>query len=194
MISSPEELTSEGGGEKVVEGKNAEPNLFWTIYFLFVDPGNQNMSPTVTGRGIAGVAGILGIFLLNGLLVSSIIGFTDRRKERMQNGQARYQVRFWGKRRFTVIIGANEIAASIHQSLLSSRDPDNGHPSGSRYIILQTDRDVQTVRDGLESHLSDEELSKVIIYRAARDSRARNGEAPSGIRRGNLCPRGIDCA
>ena len=172
MISSPEELTSEGGDEKVVEGKNAEPNLFWTIYFLFVDPGNQNMSPTVTGRGIAGVAGILGIFLLNGLLVSSIIGFTDRRKERMQNGQARYQVRFLGKRRFTVIIGANEIAASIIKSLLSSRDPDNGHPSGSRYIILQTNRDVQTVRDGLESHLSDEELSKVIIYRAARDSRA----------------------
>lgn len=174
LISSPEELTSDGNwsGEKVLEGKNAEPNLFWTIYFLFVDPGNQNMSPTVTGRGIAGVAGILGIFLLNGLLVSSIIGFTDRRKECMQNGQARYQVRFLRKKRYTVIIGANEIAASIIKGLLSSGDSDVRRETGSRYIILQTNRDVQTVRDGLESHLSDEEMAKVIIYRASRDSRA----------------------
>ena len=179
LISSPEELASEGnwsgGGDKLMEGKNAEPNLFWTIYFLFVDPGNQNMSPTVTGRGIAGVAGILGIFLLNGLLVSSIIGFTDRRKECMENGQARYQVRFLRKRRFAVIIGANEIAASVIRDLLSPGRPDG--PAGTignrnGYVILQTNRDVQAVRDAIESHLSDEELGRVIIYRASRDSRA----------------------
>ena len=41
----------------------------------------------------------------------------------------------------------------------------------NRYVVLQTSRDVQEVRDELGSRLNEEDLKKVIIYKALRDSK-----------------------
>ena len=129
FISGPKELAYDDaiygeddmGVDEGIRSRQESPTLFWTMYFHFVDPGNQHMSTTLAGRGIAGITAFLGIFLLNGLLVSSIISFIDRRKEWRLDGETRYSVRDLGKNRFAVVIGANEIASSIIKNLLSAR-------------------------------------------------------------------------
>lgn len=181
IIGSPKELAYEDnlyectdqGVPCVIKHKQESPNLFWSTYFHFVDPGNQHMTTTQNGRGWSALIAILGVFLLNGLLVSSIIGWIDSRKEKWQNGSIRYKPRHLGKNKFAVVIGANEIAASVIQNLLTPKEKGklNFYSEGdNRYVVLQTSRDVQEVRDELGSRLSKEDLKKVIIYKALRDS------------------------
>lgn len=115
------------------------------------------MTTTPSGRIWASLIAILGVFLLNGLLVSSIIGWIDSRKEKWQNGSLRYKLKHLGKNKFAVIIGANEIAASVIQNLLTPKKNGelNFHSEGdNKYVVLQTSRDIQEVRNVLESRLS----------------------------------------
>ena len=102
---------------QTIISKQEDPSIFWAVYYHFIDPGNQHMTTSQSGRGWAALIGILGVFLLNGLLVSSIIGWIDRRKEKWQNGSIRYPFRCLGKNKYAVVIGANEIAASVIQNL-----------------------------------------------------------------------------
>jgi len=157
-----------------IKTKQKSPNIYWGTYYHFIDPGNQHMTTTKNGRIWSGIIAIFGVLLLNGLLVSSIIGWIDRRKEKWQNGDIRYnRLRYLGRYRFAVVIGANEIAASVIKSLFtikSEKDINAKCEGKNRYVILQTSRDVQTVRAELSSHLSKAELKKVIIYKALRDS------------------------
>jgi len=157
-----------------IKTKQEDPPVFWTVYYHFIDPGNQHMTTTPSGRVWASLIAILGVFLLNGLLVSSIIGWIDSRKEKWQNGSLRYKLKHLGRNKFAVIIGANEIAASVIQNLLTPKKKGelNFHSEGdNKYVILQTSRDVQEVRNELESRLSEDHLKKVIIYKALRDSK-----------------------
>ena len=162
---------------QTIISKQKDPSIFWTVYYHFIDPGNQHMTTSQSGRGWAALIGILGVFLLNGLLVSSIIGWIDRRKEKWQNGSIRYPFRCLGKNKYAVVIGANEIAASVIQNLLTPKKEEekgklNFYSEGvNRYVVLQTSRDVQEVRDELGSRLNEEDLKKVIIYKALRDSK-----------------------
>ena len=159
--------------EEIVSNQE-DPSIFWTVYYHFIDPGNQHMTTSQSGRGLAALIGILGVCLLNGLLVSSIIGWIDSRKEKWQSGSHRYKLKHLGKYQFAVVIGANEIAASVIQNLLTPRKKGevNFHSEGdNKYVVLQTSRDVHEVRDELESRLSEDHLKKVIIYKALRDSK-----------------------
>lgn len=74
-----------------LKNKQTDPPLLWSVYFHFIDPGNQHMTSTKFGRGWAGLIAILGVFLLNGLLVSSIVGWVDSRKEKWLKGEVRYK-------------------------------------------------------------------------------------------------------
>lgn len=158
----------------LLDSPEGEPSLLWSVYIHFMDGGNQNMASTSGTRGIAALVAILGVFLLNGLLVSSIVGWVDKRKDNWQNGDFRYRnVKFLGKGRFAVVIGANEIAASVIQNLFSKKAEGeiNFKCEGENdYVILLTCGDVQQVRDEISSHLTDEELSRVVIYKGLRDS------------------------
>lgn len=152
------------------------PSLFWTVYFHFVDPGNQHMAVTsMLGRVSAALIAMLGIFLLNGLLVSSIIGWVDKRKELWQSGGIRYKLRFIGKNRFAVVIGAHEIASSVIRNLLTPKQKGdiNFKSEGENdYVILYTNREVQSVRETLESHLPKGMIDKVLIYNGLRNSKS----------------------
>lgn len=92
-----------------IRSKQESPNLFWSTYFHFIDPGNQHMTTTKNGRLYAALVAILGLVLLNGFLISSIVGWIEKRKEEWLNGKIRYKRRELGKYRFAVVIGANEI-------------------------------------------------------------------------------------
>lgn len=149
------------------------PSIFWTVYYHFIDPGNQHMTTSQSGRGWSALIAILGVFLLNGLLVSSIIGWIDSRKEKWQSGSLRYKLKHLGKYKFAVVIGANEIAASVIQNLLTPKKEGeiNYKCEGENdYVILQTSREVEDVRVELASHLSNADRKRVIIYKALRDS------------------------
>ena len=87
-----------------IKTKQEDPPVFWTVYYHFIDPGNQHMTTTPSGRIWASLIAILGVFLLNGLLVSSIIGWIDSRKEKWQSGNLRYKLKYLGKYKFAVVI------------------------------------------------------------------------------------------
>ena len=180
FVETPEELVYESqlypeADEHMAVNSHEQtsPNIFWTTYFHFIDPGNQHMSTTAVGRIWVVIVGMFGIFLLTGLLVSSIVGWFDNRKDNWTSGNIRYKVRFLGKNKFAVVIGANEIAASVIRNLFSQKAGNeiNYKAEGkNQYIILQTSRKAEDVRAELMSHLSENELKKVIIYNALRDS------------------------
>ncbi len=152
-----------------------EPSLFWSIYYNFIDTGNQHMALSEDGRKITGIIAILGFLLLNGLLISTLINWFDRRRELWLNGGIRYKSRQLGKNRHAVVIGANEIAASVIKNLSTTKKEGELNykcEGDNRYIILQTNRNAGEVRNELASHLSEETLRKVIIYKALRDSRS----------------------
>lgn len=153
--------------------KELRPSIFWSTYLHYINPGNPHTSSTVGGRLWAVIIGIFGIFLMGGLMVSSIVGWFSDRKRMWADGTIRYKLRFLGRNRFAVVIGANEIAASVIRNLFTGKlkGQVNYKSKGCNdYVILQTSRKVEDVRAELMSHLTEDELRKVIIYSALRDS------------------------
>lgn len=153
--------------------KELRPSIFWSTYLHYINPGNPHTSSTVGGRLWAVIIGIFGIFLMGGLMVSSIVGWFSDRKRMWADGTIRYKLRFLGRNRFAVVIGANEIAASVIRNLFSAKRKNevNYKSEGCNdYVILQTNRKVEDVRAELKSHLTSDELKRVIIYNALRDS------------------------
>ncbi len=157
-----------------ISKKQEDPSLLWTVYYNFIDPGNQHMTTTHRGRIISGIVATLGFLLLNGLLISMLINWFDRRREQWLKGEIRYKLRNIGKYKYAIIIGANEIAPSVIKNLFTPKKPGeiNYKCEGeNKYVILQTSRDIEEVRTELASHLSENLLKRVIIYKALRDSK-----------------------
>lgn len=139
----------------------SDHGIFWTVYFHYIDPGNQS-NATEKGNNWVILVSLLGLFLINGLLVTTILNWIDQRKEQRQTGKVRYgRLAFWNKK-YAVVIGANEIASSVIKQLFTKKKLD--------YIILQTSSKIDEVRDVLSSHLPESYLDKIIIYNALRDS------------------------
>lgn len=145
--------------------KQESPTIFWSVYYHFMDPGNQHMTTSKEGRGWAGLTAILGVIMLNGFLVSSIIGWIDGRKERWKKGEIRYKERRLPEGKFAAVIGANETAPVIIKNLLNG----NGEYA-VKYVLLLTNEDVETVRSKISSYLTKKETTQLIIYRGEMDS------------------------
>ena len=143
-----------------IKTKQEDPSVFWTVYYHFIDPGNQHMTTTPSGRIWASLIAILGVFLLNGLLVSSIIGWIDSRKEKWLKGEVRYKWFLKFKRHY-VIIGGNDVVTGIVMQFISK----------NKYILIQTSRDVERFRRELFSSLTEEQQKLIIIYYGNRTSK-----------------------
>ena len=150
-----------------LRNKQEDPSLFWSIYAHYIDPGNQHMSTTPKGRMWAALIAILGVFLVNGLLVSSIIGWIDIRKEKWLKGEVKYWL-LMKLRRHYVIIGGNDMVAGIVKQLFETIQREKHF--FSPYILIQTNRDVETFRRELFTDLTEEQQRKVIIYYGSRNS------------------------
>ena len=146
------------------------PNLFWTVYYHFIDAGNQHMTASLHGRVLAAIIAMLGVFLLNGLLVSSIIGEVDKRKERWLKGEAKYH-RVLKRKSHYVIIGGNDMVPGIVSELLDVMQNTPGTDT-AEYILIQTSRDVESFRRELFSTLTIDQQQKIIIYYGNRNSEA----------------------
>lgn len=44
-----------------VERKQESPNIYWSVYYHFIDPGNQHMTTTKAGRNWTALISVLGI-------------------------------------------------------------------------------------------------------------------------------------
>lgn len=147
---------------KTIISKQEDPSIFWTVYYHFIDPGNQHMTTSQSGRGWSALIAILGVFLLNGLLVSSIIGWIDSRKEKWLKGEVKYRG-FLHKYKHYVIIGGNDMTFGIVRQIM----PNKGVMP---YILIQTTRDVEGFRRELFSTLTEQQQQHIIIYYGSRTS------------------------
>lgn len=150
-----------------LKDKQTDPPLLWSIYYHFIDPGNQHMTSTQNGRGWAGLIAILGVFILNGLLVSSIVGWIDSRKEKWLKGEVRYKW-FLKLKKHYVVIGGNDVTVGIVSQIL---DKIKANKVFQPYILIQTSRDVESFRRELFSNLTEEQQKLIIIYYGNRTSK-----------------------
>lgn len=142
------------------------PSVLWAVFYHFVDPGNQHMTTTDKGRTLALIIALLGVVLMNGLLVSTIINWIDRRKERWTNGEMRYGFCALFLKKYAVVIGACETAPTIIKKLMNGQ----GEKPDLNYVILLTNGNVAEVRRKVTSYLDDAERKKLIIYSGQLDS------------------------
>lgn len=160
--------------KNIVNEASEEPSLFWSVYYHYIDPGNQHIAPTENGRRWAAVIAILGYLLLNGLLVAVLIGWFDRRRENWENGMVRYDS-FFKRKGHYVIIGGNDMVIGIVKHLFDKKDKDKDKykdkVSSYTYIIVQTTRDVESFRRKLFSELTEEQQKYVVFYYGNRTSK-----------------------
>lgn len=150
-----------------IRNKQEDPSLFWSVYYHYIDPGNQHMTTTPDGRLWAAIIGILGVFLVNGLLVSAIIGWIDIRKEKWLKGEVKYPILLWFWEHY-VIIGGNDMVAGIVRQLFESKEYRKSF--FKPYILIQTNRDVEDFRRELFSGFTEKQQRRIIVYYGGRTS------------------------
>lgn len=150
--------------ENIIDDKNEEPSLFWSVYYHYIDPGNQHIASTEKGRKWAAAIAILGYFFLNGLLVAVLIGWFDRRRDEWQKGDVRYNS-FFKRKKHYVIIGGNDMVSGIVKQLFEKKG--NRHS----YVLIQTSKDVEKLRRELYSELTDQQQRYVVLYYGNRTSK-----------------------
>ena len=138
------------------------PSLFWTVFYHFQGSGSQHMAGTPRGRYIALGVGILGSFLLSGLLLTLLIGYYERYVARWEYGKRVYTFCI---NKYVVIIGWHDCVPNmIRQVLLKYKE--------TNYIVVMTNQDVAFVRNTLSSFLQRKEMEKVIIYHGESNSKS----------------------
>ena len=159
-------------------GEQKDPSMFWAVYYHFIDPGNQHMTTSSSGRGWSGLIAILGVFLLNGLLVSSIVNLIESRREKWLKGEVKYGITLRKKPHYVIVGGNNVVAGIVRQIFEKEKKLANkienadaeGNIKKTEYIVIQTARDVENFRRELFSTLSPQEQQRIIIYYGNRAS------------------------
>lgn len=145
-------------GKGLVTKQTAElTNPLWGAYYHFIDPGNQHIAEGNT-TWLATIIAICGVFLLNGVLISSIVGWIDKRKERYLQGLEPYQ-RFLKRKEHYVIIGGSDIVEGIVEQIFETPQENGEMP----YILIQTSNNVEEFRHKLFSGLDVEQQKHIII-------------------------------
>lgn len=155
--------------------KPHKPSILWTVFYHYIDPGNQHSTLSLAGRIVAGICAVLGVIFLNGLLVSVIVGMFDSKREKWKNGTARY-VNYLRKKEFYVIIGGGEMDAHIVRSIFERVVPERcnsifGYKTPCPYIVIQTSSDVEELRTKIYAQLDNDRYKRhVVIYAGSRTS------------------------
>lgn len=135
----------------------------WTLgraFLQLTNPSDADITNTSEWIWVVCI-NIFGLFVLNGIILTLFVNWVSNRKERHNNGQARYP--FIHRRMFAVIIGAHKIVAGLVKELLDDENID--------YVIIQTLRPAEDVRKEIYSTLEDpREARFVVIYSGDRTS------------------------
>lgn len=164
---SPKNLIYQEAYSNDTTDKEEATPLFWNLYYHYMDPGNQHMTTSENGRQRAAIVAILGYFLLNGLLVSTLISWFDRRKDKWTKGEVRYNRLLRIKSHYVIIGGSNIVVGIVRQIL---KQIDSNHKFIKPYILIQTSRDVESFRRELFSSLTPREQQRIILYYGSRDA------------------------
>ena len=157
--------------QDIIDKRTEEPSLFWSVYYHYIDPGNQHIAVTESGRRWAAVISVLGYLLLNGLLVAVLIGWFDRRRENWEKGMVRYEF-FFKRKEHCVVIGGNDMVIGIVKNLFEKENKKKDRNKKKQsYIIIQTLRDVESFRRKLYSELTEEQQKYIVIYYGNRISK-----------------------
>lgn len=147
-----------------IHQNQTDPSLLWTVFYHFIDPGNQHMTTSESGRRWAAILSILGVFLLNGLLITTLISIIDRRKEQWRRGEVRYSSHIFGLlsplHNYSVIIGSHDMATSLVSQIIKN----------NRYIIIMTEQNIEDFRSTLYSVIPHHQRKKIILYYGKRTS------------------------
>lgn len=150
-------LTIKEGGDR---------NLWFDVYYHFVDPGNQYVVNGGGNRLLVSIVSITGSVLMGGLLISIISNMIDRRVEHAREGQLKYKFK-----RHYVIIGFDKMAIGLIKQLFRKIRDDARFKNDPYLFVIQTTSEVETVRHELLSKLDDEIDRRTIILHGGRDSR-----------------------
>lgn len=157
-----------------IKREQESPNIFWSTYYHFIDPGNQHMTTTQWGRCWAAIVAILGILLLNGLLVSSLIGWFDNRKEKWLNGKVKYPC-FLRKTPHYVIVGGNDMVAGIVMQLFTQSSKDDSKKEAADdnadKELADDNSDKESAEDNADKESADVNADKELPYILIQTSR-----------------------
>ena len=150
-----------------IRAQQKDPSLLWTIFYHFIDPGNQHMTTTPSGRKWAGLIGIIGVILVNGLLVSLFVNIFEKRGDNYSKGRARYDNLFRKKGGHYVVVGGSNLVINIVKDLFDKHKADG---PDMPYILIQSSSDIEQLRHKLFSILNENYHEKLIIYAGTRTS------------------------
>lgn len=135
----------------------------WNVFVQLTNPAAPNVSQwaDLVDIMLMVLTNLVGIFLVNGLLLTFLVNWVSERRERFAKGEARYaNVKDC---RFSVIIGGHPMAAQIAHRLLVDE--------GDEYVIIQTKRPADKLRKDIYAEIADEDLIKdILIYAGDRSS------------------------
>jgi hypothetical protein len=129
--------------------------------YTYINPGSffTSEGKEASDRGWAIVTGLTGMIFLSGLLISVFGNIIERRVDRVKNGKAYYAFN-----KHIVIIGYNQMSIGLIRRLAENdglRDSE---------IVLQTIREVPSVRHELFSRLQSDIEKRVTIVSGNRTS------------------------
>lgn len=152
-------ITSEG----LLYNPKVEPSgLSWAVFHIFSDPGSLSYAATPKDRLFATIAAMLGILLMNGFLVSTILGYYDRHVQGWINGGVRYNLK---RTPHILILGGHDSIISIIREIKNKKEFQK-----AKRIVIMTSRDIPEFRSYLQSVLSRQELKTIILYHGSRTS------------------------
>lgn len=150
-----------GGAYSLIRGKGLfDPDGWypWNIFIQFTNPSipsDGNLVDVI----LMIFTNLVGLFFINGLLLTLLVNWVVDRRERFTKGEARYDN--IADTRFAVIIGGHKIVASLARDLIEKYE----------YVIVQTQRDVERLRREIFAAISDEEKARdIVIYSGDRTS------------------------
>lgn len=137
--------------------------ILWETYENYINP-SVHPGSSFSHRLFMLLTGIIGIFLLNGILVSAIVSWVENRTERWKAGELHYDKKRWFQKNyaltnFVVVIGGNEMVPELVRQLLCA--------DKTLFVLIMTNRDVPSLRKRLVSILKEDE-ERVVIYHGER--------------------------
>ncbi len=133
------------------------------MVFLFLDPGYlyYNMDESSWVEIFALGMSLLGMLLINGLLVSTIVNYFSRLGDSVLKGQ----MHFPSIKKHAVMIGYSEMGMSILKEILKTPADELPH------VIIMTSKDVEALRPRVYAQLQSGDEKRVIFYSGDSESK-----------------------
>lgn len=138
----------------------------WSAGEVFVQMTNPSPKPKkemmdLTDWLLIVAVNLFGMFIVNGILLTLLINWISNRKDRFENGLARYEI--IGESKFSVIIGGHSMVARLARRIMERDNLD--------YVLIQTKRSPSELRKEIFAEIKDlRQASNVIIYSGSRTS------------------------